>query len=188
MTDPIDAILAGIDALSADGRARGRNPSMLETLAAEVRRLREDFDIAQKYADECEAAMHVASRDNNRLRAALRLIADDRGQCASCRADCEGERSGTTLAECPRIRLCERRPCVWSEGDHIARARKALGLALKPVSSDAFRLRRALMAIRDHPVDPPMTGHTLLSSNMMMIARDALAADNGKPPELPPAA
>ena len=39
-----------------------------ETLAAEVRRLR-------IHADECEESMHVASRDNNRLRAALRLIA-----------------------------------------------------------------------------------------------------------------
>lgn len=55
----------------------------------------------------------------------LRLIADGRGQCETCGADCEGSGLGVTPDPCPKGDGARRR-CIWAPGDHVERAKRAL--------------------------------------------------------------
>ena len=78
----------------------------------------------------------------------LTLIAEHRGQCATCGADCDGPGEGMTPDPCPLGHTARNGGCAWKPGDQAARAKEALRHARDQTTRERVQgaVREALRA------------------------------------------
>jgi rubrerythrin len=102
----------------------------LEPLRREMKVMRVDPALAALQwgivAGVATAYGEAETNATNRLVDLLRLIADNRGQCEVCGADCEGSGEGVCPDPCPRGHEGHGRPCSWGPGNQMERAKEAL--------------------------------------------------------------